>query len=599
MLNAMYELGNYIVVKDNMDKMTILLDSYRLRNSQMVIYIDMIKENERILYDKISLEEYQKDKNLNYFYKKGSSRGTNITPTALITDDVKKTFNGKLCKWFKNFSKEDKLIEYTNSVLVDQFDEILSDIKEKYKFIEKDKNNNVILSIRYFEDKYLYMNEFNIFKDLLFVLSEKKCYELGSKKSVGISTCYLCEETKEVYGLVPSGIGLTFGTGDKPGNIPEFDVVNQWKQSGICYDCALKLEAGMKYIETYLHFNEYNLNYYVIPKVFFNQKKVFDTLDVFFREYENKIHIESLTTDERQIVAKINKLNENLEFKYLYFERSNNSFNILGYVESVIPSWLKKVYDEQSKINKLSIFGEDALKENIDKKIVDSFIVYLNSKEHFNTKNWYLKILRDFFPYKTDNKYYVDLVTSIMGQKSINFNFLLSNMMKKIRSNWMKYDKENFDLKINVYKSLMLILLFKKLNLFNGEEKMSLENMDSENLLDMLTSPDKKACFLLGALTRKLTNIQYMKLNSKPFIKKLWDLNLSYEKIQKVYAMLINKLREYGYTYSDMEEEITYNLLKSENDWNLNKDEISYYFVLGFTIGGKFKLNEEEVDENE
>lgn|GEM_PF-1349050 len=602
MLNSMYELGKYWIEKDNIDKISILLDSNQLKKySKSVIFIDLLKDEQNIEFDKVSLEAFDEEKSEKYFYKKGSSRGTNITPTSLITE-VDKTYNIKFIKWFENH-KEDNLVNSILMVLKENEEIILQEIDRIYSSLETENKRNVILSIRFISNgNYSYMNEYDLFKDILFSQASEKYYKLGSKKSVGTSSCYLCDQEKEVYGLVPSSIQLTFGTGDKPGNVPEFDVKNQWKQSSICVDCALTLEAGKKYVEKYLQFSEYRLNYYLIPKIFFNQEEVFDELDNDFREYENKRHIEDLTIEEDYFKEILDDLGDVLEFKYLFFESSNSSFNILGYVESVLPSWLRKIYDEQNKIKKLEIFNEDSLKETFGKKVVaDNFIDYLikNTKYPFNTTNWYLALLRDFFPYNTANKYYLDLVTNIMGQKAINYDFLISKMMDVIRTNWKNYDTQNFTMKINVYKSLMLLLLFEKLDLFKGEEKMSLEHMDSEDLLDMLNSPDKKASFLLGDLTRKLTNVQYREINSTPFIKKLWDLNLSYEKIQKVYIMVISKLREYDRVYPKLEEEITLNLLKSENNWKLNKDETSYYFVLGFTLGGRIKLNKEEADENE
>ena len=60
--------------------------------------------------------------------------------------------------------------------------------------------------------------------------------------------------------------------------------------------------------------------------------------------------------------------------------------------------------------------------------------------------------------------------------------------------------------------------------------------------------------------------------------------------------MAINKLTEYNpsnnYFYKEIEEEITLNLIKAENNWKLKKDEVSYYFVLGFTIGDTFELKD-------
>lgn len=602
LLNSMYELGKYWIEKDNIDPISILLDSNQLnKSSKSVIFIDLLKNNDDIDFDKVSLESFDAEKSERYFYKKGSSRGTNISPTSLITE-VEKTYNTKFIKWFENHDDE-VLVKNILNAIKDNEELILSEISRIYDSLETENKRNVILTIRFvIDENYSYINEYDLFKEILYLQASEKYYKLGSKKSIGKSSCYLCDEYKEVYGLVPSAIKLTFGTGDKPGNVPEFKVENQWKQSSICVDCALTLEAGKKYVEKYLQFNEYRLNYYLIPKIFFNQKEVFDELDYFFREYENKRHIENLTSEEDDFKDILDNLNDILEFKYLFFESSNNSFNILGYVESVLPSWLRRLYDEQNVIKKLTVFNGDSLKETLSNQIVSgNFIEYIssNSKYPFNTSNWYLSLLRDFFPYDISNKYYLDLVTNIMGQKKLNYDFLLSNIMKVIRTNWRNYDTQNFSMKLNVYKSLMLMLLFEKLELFKGEPRMSLENIDSENILDMLSTPDKRACFLLGDLTRKLTNIQYKEINSTPFIKKLWDLNLSYEKIQKVYTMVISKLREYDRAYPRIEEAITLNLLKSENNWKLNKDEISYYFVLGFTMGGKINIKKDEEDKDE
>lgn len=168
--------------------------------------------------------------------------------------------------------------------------------------------------------------------------------------------------------------------------------------------------------------------------------------------------------------------------------------------------------------------------------------------------------------------------------------------MDKIRSNWR--NKENYALKISILKSLMLILLLNDLNLIKGEKIMKSNN--EEFSIDLiLDSPSKKATFLLGGLTRKLMNIQYKELGSTPFYNKLWGLSLDQKKIHKLYPMVINKLQEYNAGYMrNLEEEISKNLIESENNWNLNRDETSYYFVLGFTLPN-FDKNEKVGDLNE
>ena len=169
--------------------------------------------------------------------------------------------------------------------------------------------------------------------------------------------------------------------------------------------------------------------------------------------------------------------------------------------------------------------------------------------------------------------------------------------MHKIRSNWR--NEENYALKLSVLKSLMLLLLFNDINLFKGEKTMVSEN--EEFSIDLiLDSPSKRATFLLGVLTRRLMNIQYKELGSTPFYTKLWGLSLDQKKIHKLYPMVINKLQEYDAGYMrDLEEEISKNLAKSENNWKLNRDETSYYFVLGFTLPNFDKNEDKEDDLNE
>ena len=64
-------------------------------------------------------------------------------------------------------------------------------------------------------------------------------------------------------------MGFAFSTPEKKGNVPGFDVNNQWKLLPICSDCALYLNAGKNFVEKYLNFKEFGLNYYVIPNFVF------------------------------------------------------------------------------------------------------------------------------------------------------------------------------------------------------------------------------------------------------------------------------------------------------------------------------------------
>jgi CRISPR-associated protein Csh1 len=112
---------------------------------------------------------------------------------------------------------------------------------------------------------------------------------------------------------------------------------------------------------------------------------------------------------------------------------------------------------------------------------------------------------------------------------------------------------------------------------------------------EFINAPDRKAAFLMGILTKRLTAIQYNALGATPFMTKLWGLSLDQKKIQKLYPMIINKLREYKMAYPDLEELTSINLLKSSDNWKLSGDETSFYFVMGFTLSRIFKSKKEGV----
>jgi CRISPR-associated protein Csh1 len=162
-------------------------------------------------------------------------------------------------------------------------------------------------------------------------------------------------------------------------------------------------------------------------------------------------------------------------------------------------------------------------------------------------------------------------------------------------------------MKLLTIESMMLYMFFNELNLLKGVDKMKIGSHNEEDnekeffevYGEFIDTPDKKAVFLMGLITKKLTAIQYNALKATPFMTKLWGLSLDQKKIHKLYPMLINKLREYKAAYPNLEELTSINLLKSNKNWKLSADETSFYFVLGFTLNGIFKSKKNEGVKNE
>jgi CRISPR-associated protein Csh1 len=367
-------------------------------------------------------------------------------------------------------------------------------------------------------------------------------------------------------------------------------------------DCALELEAGNKFIENYLSFSEFGLRYYAIPNFLFKKDDVINSLFKYYLNHKDeKSYYNVIAKDEDEILEEAEALDNLIEFKFLFYEKSNSAFNILSYVESVIPSWIGNLYRNQKAINQNPLFKEDLVKVIFSKKedFAGDFKEIVNEGRkynHINNSNWVFGFLRDFYASDKSNKYYIDLISSIFSGKKVNFDFILSSAMNKIRTNF-RQDRE-YSVKIFTLEFLMLFKFLKKVSLLiDHGEKMEnetfVESFGDENqflkYLNELDNPAKKASFLLGILTRKLIAVQYKELGSTPFTNKLWGLSVDEKKIKKLYPMVINKLNEYKITNSELTQDISINLLQTNDNWNLSRDETSFYFVLGYTLNKLYK----------
>lgn len=596
LLDALYKLGKLYIEKEDLDEIDVLLDNKKIG---AVVLVEFIEEsNGNIHYNKVYQEDYDSKNKVKYLYKKGSSRGTDITPSCLVTE-LYKTYNNKFIKWFDDNKEENSLFEKINNELISNKEVIYSDLNKIIESLDV-KGANILLSIIIKKNEmFYYLNDYDEFREILLKNSLDK-YQ-GPKRIKGNSVCCLCDEEKEVYGLVSSSMGFTFSTPEKIGNVPGYDIKNQWKLLPICSDCAIYLNAGKNFVEEYLNFSEFGLKYYVIPNILFDLEKGFDKFynNIKLLQNDDNLNSTDLIHIENKLGRLVKRMEDFAEFKFLFYQASNSAFDILAYVESVIPSWLNILYEKQLEISEYDFFKEENLELIFGKEHSGSFIELLNKNDQYypcSSNNWYKKFLRDFIN-EFSRKMYIDSVVKVISNQKLDYNFLMDRFMDKIRSNWR--NEEQYSMKIHVLKSLMLLLLFNDLNLIKGEKIMDSDN--EEFYMDLiLDSPSKKATFLLGVLTRKLMNIQYKELGSTPFYNKLWGLSLDQKKIHKLYPMVINKLQEYNAGYMrGLEEEISRNLIKSENDWKLNRDETSYYFVLGFTLPNFDKIEEKEDDLNE
>ena len=350
MIEAIRNIGEYALKKEEKsidNPLGILIDNPANKDTKNILFILLNEENGELKYHGIETEEYSKDKLENYLYKKGAPRGTDITPTVMITTP-EKTFNNKILNWFKNYNSDknnkNKMLQNIYLCIKENKEKILQDLKEKIAI-----ENNIIS----FKIYGKHLGDFEIFRKILVDKASENFYKKFGKISKSENKlCSVCKErNKEVYGFVST---FNFYTVDKPGFISGgFQQKNSWKNYPVCLDCALTLEEGKKYLGDNLSFNFYGFRYLLIPKFIKGvnkdiQKDIFKKIEFQKDPRFGKKEIKNLTNDENEVLETMSEQENFLNNNFLFYSApkgfNGSVFNILLYIEDILPSRLKELF---------------------------------------------------------------------------------------------------------------------------------------------------------------------------------------------------------------------------------------------------------------
>ena len=605
MIEAIRNIGEYALEKEEKsvsDPLEILLDNPANRNTKNILFILLDDKDGEFKYHGIDIEEYSKERLNKYLYRKGSgARGTDITPISMITD-IEKTFDIKILNWFKNYSSDknnkNEMLQNIYLCIKENKEKILKDLKEKSNI-----ENNIIS----FKINGKYLGDYEVFRNILVVIASENYYKKFGKVSKSENKlCSICKKrSDEVYGFVST---FNFYTVDKPGFVSGgFQQKNSWKNYPVCLNCALTLEGGKKYLKDNLNFNFYGFRYLLIPKFIKGvrkniQKDIFKRIELQKDPRFGKKAIKHLTNDEDEALKIMSEQRNYLNNNFLFYSAPKGFngavFNILLYIEDILPSRLKQLFEAKEKIDQEEIFKDCMVPTFNDNR----------KKEGEKELEFNFGILRTFFPRisnnRTFNKYFLDITNKIFTNKSVGYDFLLNFIMRKIREDFVN----NYPTRIDTLKAFMLLSYLKELKILKlkKEAKMETENLFMQGseekeikekvelffnkFSDFFNSNAKKAIFLEGVLSQYLLNIQYQERKATPFRIKLKGLKLDEKQIKKLLPEIQNKLEEYGKNfYRDLESIISNYFVSSGRDWNISNDEISFYFVLGMNLSYQFK----------
>lgn len=623
MIEAIKEIGDYALRKDNKNPdnpIEIIVEDPASSPTYKHVLAIMLNETEKgFEYEGIRHEEYSKEKKEKYLYKKGSSKGIDFSPTSRITISAKtnstETLDNKIIPFFKKTSNDKggalsevdlRFLKKIHICLESNKDIIFGDLNQKINNYGRNENGIITILLKSSEEHYKYVGELDVFKQILVQYFSEDLYRSTTYKLDSISykqICSVCKKlSEEVYGLVTT---YKFYTVDKPGFVSGgFDRSKSWKNYPVCIKCALSLEAGKQHVEEYYRYNSYRLNYYIIPKLL--QQNGSDDIYSLLDKFKDNIQDKNLTIkreygnllseSEDDAFEMLSEQSNVLSNNILFYEKDNAAFRILLYVEDVLPSRLRKLF---------------ATKRIVENKSLFKNFTWNDQPQPFTFGNiWH------FYPKDKEqdqSKYFLEITNNIFKSRKIDYIFLLKGINNKIKKDF----KKGYSTKVSIFKGLQLLDYCNTLgilNNFNGGVNMDKdisELFDGENTYidqkanllfsefpEFFNQPAKKAVFLQGVLNQFLFKIQLRKRGSTPFRTKLQGLNIDEKLVKKLFPAIQNKLEEYGENYyRDLEASISKYMIQAGNNWNLSKDEISFYYVLGMNLSDLFKKEGEKVNE--
>lgn len=606
MLEAIKELGAYIKKKEKLNEVEMFVDKAKLdRKTKKILCIIFEHNDNRYYFKKVIPEDYDHKKASLCLYRGTPGSGPDLLPSTIITD-INKSFEKRIMGWFKG-SSESELIEI-GKFLEKEKDKIKKQIAKEYNGLKKEDKNNVLLTIKIEENgEEMYLGKIDIFKNILIKEAVKRYFfvnSIGESKGNGI--CLLCENHKVVYGFVLPAFGFSFATADKSGFAPSLVKINHWKNVPICKDCGISSEIGKRFLDNLLSFNFFGYKYYIIPQFIFG--KLFDEFYETITYYKDKEYVEGLLSEEDYLEEIVKEKQDILRLIFLFYKQKGGGkyIDIMRYVEDVLPSWLKEMYNCQNSVKMMSLFQEENIKKILGKNWVGDFVKgRIGQEKGLGRNNWFIKFTRDFFPSsKTQgvyNKYFLDVVSSILSKKPIDKNFMTSAFVRVIRSAIKK--KNSYGAKILCLKAFMLNLFLSKIDLLGGEkmEEKMVEKNGGKNIQSRVdhffkeygfVQPPKKAVFSVGMLIDYLLWIQRNErgagFGEEPFWSNLYGLVLDEKKVKRLFPKALGKLRQYRRGFPTLEAIVGKYLADAEQGWDISNDEISYYFVLGMTLRKSF-----------
>ncbi len=565
----------------------------RLDKTRKLICISFIWDGTKACYRGVNIEDFESKKGEKVLYSRGTSSGGDFSPTSIIVMRKPEATLRRIWDrgWFQKYNGDNTLIIELRRAHAQNKEKILVDLCSKYDSLDKEDKRGCLLTIKIIEDsEERYIGDFTVFRETIKKNVLRSWIKKYGETSRGRSECSVCKVVKDVVGY---GFPFPFRSFDKKGFAPNLRPELAWKQLPLCEDCAYSLLAAKSFLEknAFQYKIDASTKYYIIPDFPLTNpdRDLMDRILLGRRE-GNQYFISA-----EEYYTEIIQSQENLipmSLIFLFFTVNQSQQLIEKYVEDVPPSRIKALYEFMNDVEALPIFQEDQLKRVIGEKkegnwkfgSLDRMLWKVLPQGLYNYRDLALEYTKKLLRNEPINR---DLLFALFAQETKR------RFIREMKDKQLKFYEKVLPYMLNSFIFLNFIIACEGGKY--GERKLLTNINDTyekffQEYPEAFDSPEKKAVFLEGVLTRFLTNVQYAQRESTPFTAKLYGLRLDVNKIRDLLGEIEGKLEAYDIGYTSLKEAVSKQMLKAENNgWKIANNEITYFFTLGMNLQGLFK----------
>jgi len=387
-------------------------------------------------------------------------------------------------------------------------------------------------------------------------------------------TCFLCNRQGNPS-LRLSDV-VSFSTLDKMGFIPCLNEKNAWKSFTVCNTCFTHLKQGRQVIDNQLRTRIAiaGLDVWILPEA--DSSKLKGVIErIISRGIKDGIELK----DYAQKEVRVNKIlaEEKVFYDFVFIRQSQKAEKILLHVTEVSPTRLKQMADCIDNILRQRVF-------------TSGYPPSIHTLYHIYGK-----------PGKGKSKSYnhfLSLVNSLYTSGKTNSELFLMNLMEYVRDPFRGHNNEK-DRIPRIHTAGMAYAYLQQLGVIPGGTSM---NSTSEPLTDtILDTPWKKGVFYEGVLTGRLLDVQRLKTQTPPFLKKLKSLKMDKTDFIGLLPELVSKFQQYKAYDEEVAKvhALAASSFEKATDWKASINEMNFIFSLGLGVYQRYYRSQPVIKKEE